>query len=138
MKRKYPNTPEGDQARKEARMQSQRAFRAANRERYSQEDRQRKFGLTPHEYNEMVASQGNRCAICKCHETATRKGKIKALAVDHDHKTGAIRGLLCADCNTGIGKLKESRSALIEAVRYLDRHSNEAVVVKFVPTKGVK
>ena len=55
--------------------------------------------------------------------TATRLGKVRALSVDHDHQTGKVRGLLCSDCNTGIGKLKEKRETFLSAIKYLDFHS---------------
>jgi len=46
-------------------------------------------------------------------------GKVKALAVDHCHQSGAVRGLLCADCNMGIGKLKEDPLVFQSAIQYL-------------------
>lgn len=51
------------------------------------------YGLGPGDYDELLARQGGRCAICRA------KPKSKRLAVDHDHKTGAVRGLLCSRCN---------------------------------------
>ena len=128
--RKYPNTPEGQAARKQVRATYQLAYRSANREKQSHKERYRRFGITEHEYNEMIAKQGNRCAICQEMETATRLGKVRALSVDHNHQTGMVRGLLCSDCNTGIGKLKENRKTLLSAVKYLDHHSDcEDVVI---------
>lgn len=78
------------------------------------------FDLSLSEYDKMLKSQGGVCAICNEPETHMRNGKTKALAVDHDHKTGKIRGLLCSDCNTGIGKLKDDPSVLRSAIRYLE------------------
>jgi hypothetical protein len=51
------------------------------------------YGLTPAQYDELLRRQGGRCAICRA------KPKSKRLAVDHDHKSGAVRGLLCSRCN---------------------------------------
>jgi hypothetical protein len=51
------------------------------------------YGLTADDYDELLARQGGRCAICRA------KPKSKRLAVDHDHKTGTVRGLLCSRCN---------------------------------------
>jgi hypothetical protein len=79
------------------------------------------FGISLHQYNEMLEAQNGVCAICNQPETHKRNGKLKALAVDHDHKTGVIRGLLCSDCNTGIGKLKDSRKILLSASKYLKK-----------------
>ena len=108
----------------------QESYREKNREVLSDKERERTFGITRYEYAKMFHSQNGVCAICSKPETATRNGKIKALAVDHDHKTGEVRGLLCSDCNTGIGKLKEDRSIFISAIRYLDKHSDKKEVVK--------
>jgi hypothetical protein len=71
-----------------------------------------KYGLTIEDYSKMVSAQGGACAIC---------GSVEKLAVDHDHKTGAVRGLLCYRCNTGIGFLKDSTSVLASAIRYLEK-----------------
>jgi hypothetical protein len=81
------------------------------------------FGLSLEEYQMMHDAQSGRCAICDSPESEARNGKVKMLAVDHCHKTGKIRGLLCSPCNQGIGKLKEDRNILLKAVEYLDKHS---------------
>ena len=97
-------------------------YREKNRQVLSDKERERCFGITRQEYAEMFHAQNGVCAICSQPETATRNGRIKALAVDHDHESGEIRGLLCSDCNTGIGKLKEDRDIMVSAIRYLDKH----------------
>lgn len=89
---------------------------------------QQKFDITLADYCRMVAAQDNKCGICGREETHTRAGKVKALAVDHDHSTGKIRGLLCAECNQMIGKAKENRETLLSAIRYLDKHSGRETV----------
>ena len=78
------------------------------------------YGLTQEDYTNMLATQNGVCAICKCAETAkSNAGYVKNLAVDHCHVTGKVRGLLCHDCNTGIGKLKDNISLLESAIKYL-------------------
>lgn len=104
----------------------QKEYREKNRQVLSDKERQRRFGITRHEYAELFHRQNGVCAICAKPETATRNGKVKALAVDHNHTTGKIRGLLCSDCNTGIGKLKDDRNVLLSAVKYLDEHLEES------------
>ena len=81
------------------------------------------FGLSLEQYQEMHDRQEGKCAICGQPETQLRDGKVKALAVDHCHSTGRIRGLLCCDCNQAIGKLKEDVEILQGAIRYLNSHN---------------
>jgi hypothetical protein len=83
---------------------------------------QRNFGIGLTDYIQMVVERGNKCDICGQPETQMRGGKVKALAVDHNHTTGAVRGLLCSDCNTGLGKLGDSVDRLKAAIAYLDSH----------------
>jgi hypothetical protein len=78
----------------------------------------RKFGITLEEYDLMLNSQNGVCAIC---QLTCDSGY--SLAVDHNHKTGKIRGLLCKNCNTAIGLLKENTDVMIKAVQYLKFYS---------------
>ena len=109
-----------------------RQYREKNRQVLRDKERERRFGITRHEYAELFHNQNGVCAICFQPENATRNGKIKALAVDHDHTSGKIRGLLCADCNMGIGKLKENKDNFLSAIKYLHEHKEQKdIVVKF-------
>ncbi len=74
------------------------------------------YGLTVENYNELLEKQNMCCAICK-RDTPT--GKWKRFCVDHCHKTGKVRGLLCNECNRGMGLLKDDPSLLIKAANYL-------------------
>ena len=74
--------------------------------------RRREYGLTEEEYNNMVLSQNNMCAICN-------KPSDRTLHIDHDHVTGKVRGLLCFNCNLGIGLLQEDLVVLNRAIEYL-------------------
>jgi len=80
-----------------------------------------KYGITDAIYSEMLSKQNNVCAIC--HEPEkTIDGptqKIKELAVDHCHDTGKVRGLLCANCNRGIGLLNHDEKIIKRAIEYL-------------------
>jgi hypothetical protein len=78
-----------------------------------------KFKMTVSDYEFLWDKQGGLCAICKRPERAKRDGVVKYLAIDHDHKTGKIRGLLCSACNSGIGQLQDDPFILAEAIRYL-------------------
>jgi hypothetical protein len=81
----------------------------------------RNFGITLDEYNSILLKQNSVCALCERPEVAidNRTGKIKNLSVDHDHKTGKVRGLLCHEYNTGIGKLQEDPLLLLKASKYV-------------------
>lgn len=94
----------------------------------SHDNRKRLFNLAPAEYAAKLHEQGGVCAICGNPEwtRANNGSQIKALAVDHDHRTGRIRGLLCANCNKGIGNLGDSADRLIAAARYLLEYSDTA------------
>lgn len=98
-----------------------RALYERHRERQLERYREKAYGVTPERYQEMVASQNGVCAICEQPETTRNKrGEVRQLAVDHDHETGAIRGLLCASCNCALGYMKDDQSRLLAAVRYLE------------------
>lgn len=80
----------------------------------------REYGITNEQYDAMFEDQQGRCAICG---TDKPTGKWKCFAVDHNHETGAVRALLCNECNRGIGLLKDSAELLRKAAEYLDSHS---------------
>jgi Autographiviridae endonuclease VII len=78
-----------------------------------------KYGLTPEQYDAMLAAQGGHCAICP----ATEPGGGRAyFDVDHDHVTGKARSLLCHKCNTGLGMFKDNARLLRAAATYLESH----------------
>ena len=83
----------------------------------------RNFGITLNDYNKMVEAQNGVCAICGQPETDMdgRSKKIRSLAVDHNHKTGKVRGLLCGKCNKAIGGLKDNIKTLESALNYLKK-----------------
>lgn len=79
------------------------------------------YGITLADYDRMAEQQGYKCAIC---ESTDAKSNGARFHVDHDHKTGKVRGLLCGPCNTGIGKFRDSTALLISAIEYLKDHSD--------------
>lgn len=78
-----------------------------------------KFGIDLDEYTDLLIKQDNKCAICKSDDT----GRIdhKYFHVDHDHKTGNVRGLLCSKCNSAIGLLNDDVGILKNAINYLNK-----------------
>lgn len=81
----------------------------------------RQYGISLEEYEEMFSSQGGKCKICFDYEKGIdpRTELPFNLAVDHDHKTGRIRGLLCANCNRAIGLFKDNPETILSAHNYL-------------------
>lgn len=75
----------------------------------------REYGITVQEYDALLAGQDGCCAICR------REPVDQLLAVDHDHETGVVRGLLCHRCNMGLGYFQDNIEQLLEAVAYLER-----------------
>jgi len=71
----------------------------------------RNYGITREEYHEMVEAQDNSCAICDVQMIQPQ--------VDHCHKTGRVRGLLCKHCNLGLGHFRDDPSTLATAIDYL-------------------
>lgn len=84
-------------------------------------DIERTYGITLNEYEKLYRSQNGMCAIC--HHPEPTKGRL-FLAVDHDHKTGRVRGLLCSKCNMALGSFGDSTEYLLSAVRYLRNANN--------------
>lgn len=91
-----------------------RRHRNAQKKRNHERMVARTYGLKPGEYERMYKEQGGVCAICR---RAT--GATKRLAVDHDHNTGLVRGLLCGPCNKLVGYFRNSPEAFDRAAAYL-------------------
>lgn len=72
----------------------------------------RRYGITAAEYDERKAAQGGLCALCRERE---------AEHVDHDHRTGEVRGLLCSCCNQGLGNFRDDARHLRAAAAYVER-----------------
>lgn len=83
-----------------------------------------KYGLSIEQYETLLNEQGGVCAICKRKETvvSNKKGGIDSLRVDHCHNSLQVRGLLCQNCNFGLGHFKDNIVFLKSAINYLDKH----------------
>jgi hypothetical protein len=81
------------------------------------------YGIPLAEYERLRARQHNACAICG-------RAPDGALRVDHDHRTGRVRGLLCNKCNIGLGLLGDDRESLTRAIAYLDSSSSTVAAEK--------
>ena len=77
----------------------------------------RTYGISKDKYTKMLSDQGNTCAICH-----NQFESNKDIHVDHDHKTGTIRGLLCFKCNVLLGNSKENIDTLNSAITYIKKY----------------
>ena len=82
----------------------------SNREGQRAAHRKWKYGITREEFNQLLLEQGGKCAVC---------GIQEKLFVDHDHHTMEVRGLLCGNCNTGIGMLGDTIAGVEMALEYM-------------------
>jgi len=85
---------------------------------------ERKYGISLDDYRALFEAQGGVCAICGLENTRKTEYADKAwsLAVDHDHTTGKVRGLLCSRCNWAIGLFSESPDVIENAAAYVRKH----------------
>jgi hypothetical protein len=106
---------------KRCKREARKAYRKANPEatklRDFKSDLKRHYGLTINDYNAMLEGQKHCCACCGQHSSNFKRG----LHVDHDHTTGLVRGLLCTECNPGIGYFQDSVERLEMAITYLTK-----------------
>lgn len=79
-----------------------------------------KYNITLDDYDNMYSSQDGLCAICGTDEPK-KNSKSYSFAVDHCHSTGAVRGLLCDQCNTGLGQFRDDPDLLRNAIQYLNK-----------------
>jgi hypothetical protein len=101
------------------RAKDQTSWRQRNPDKATDLQLQTKYGITLDDYNRLLIAQNGKCAICGSGVGGQRAGKSKRLAVDHCHSTGVVRGLLCEQCNTGLGKFRDDPEILQAAVKYL-------------------
>lgn len=82
----------------------------------------RMYGLSEKDYAALLTVQKGGCAICFSAPPVV--GRVKHLHVDHDHKTGGVRGLLCSRCNTALGLFEEDENRMLRAIAYLKDNSS--------------
>ena len=99
-----------------------KAWMLANPERVKINNRngwlKRNYGITIQDWESIFDAQGRRCPICKSVVPKTKHGWV----VDHNHKTGAVRNILCQPCNILVGLAEEDVAILRSAAEYLERH----------------
>lgn len=98
-----------------------KAAKLKDPEKYTRQRRQhslkRKYGISLDDYENLLAKQGGHCALCDKKPSDERYG---SLHVDHCHKTGRVRGLLCTNHNTALGTLGDDVEGLHRAINYLN------------------
>ena len=110
-------------ARERRRTPKRREYRAAYNETYRAKNgwrRWTRYSLTEDAWNALLETQSGKCAICQITLTGEYNGHSGNIHVDHSHATGAIRGLLCKNCNP---RVNDSRDWHLAAIAYLDYHS---------------
>lgn len=80
-----------------------------------------KYGISLEEYDILFQKQNGVCAICGKNKKEQRGKRNDCLSIDHDHKTGKIRGLLCSTCNWGLGQFRDDPLLLLKAIEYLKK-----------------
>lgn len=97
---------------------ARKAYREkAGKEKLKDQQLRTIFDISLEMYNIMLINQNDSCATCYRHKSIFNK----ALVVDHDHKTGKIRGLLCSDCNLSLGMVKDNVATLFNLGNYLEK-----------------
>jgi Autographiviridae endonuclease VII len=116
---------EWNQKNKDHIADKQRARVAADPDKYRAYFRnyhiKKTYGITTEQYEKMVSQRCGRCDICGREPNGTNHVE-QSLVIDHDHETGAIRGLLCNNCNSGMGILGDTVEHLEAALQYLKEH----------------
>ena len=114
IKEKYAKKPEAMRLRAER--------YEINRINRKSKSLQKLYNITIDEYEALRESQGGKCSICGISKPIMGRRGNKALAVDHCHTTGKVRGLLCVNCNTALGLFGEDMKTIKKAITYLEKN----------------
>jgi hypothetical protein len=106
---------------RKARQYAKKPETSEYRKKYMRQMGLKKYGLTIEDFERLLSGQNGRCLICE-DELELRTG---GAAVDHDHESGKVRGVLCRLCNVGIGHFREKPSLLRAAIEYLENEMTE-------------
>ena len=107
---KYNNTPE--------RKASMAEYYRNNKDKAVNRQMMVNYGITLSEYNQLLDKQKGLCYICESHHTS----QTRRLHIDHCHNSGKIRSLLCVNCNTALGLLKEDSNRVKKMIEYIEEH----------------
>jgi hypothetical protein len=93
-------------------------YREKNKAKYHNYHLVKKYGLTSADRDALLQSQNNGCAVCGSISPRNKYG----WQVDHCHRTGKVRGVLCHGCNLALGGARESKTILEQLIKYLEKH----------------
>ena len=123
----YWSTPTASVEHRSSKAAAMKEWRAArleaNEDYFRDAEYQKRYGVSLEWYNERLAEQDGKCAICRFPETTKIRGKLIRLAVDHCHDTGKARALLCKECNGALGQLHHDPVRIAAALAYVEHHS---------------
>lgn len=109
------------QNNKEVLREKAKIYRKNNEKREKERSREnliKAYGITPKDYNKIFEEQKGCCAICERHQTEFKK----KLSIDHNHNDGQVRGLLCHNCNVGLGNFKDDIELMKRGIDYLNKY----------------
>lgn len=97
------------------------AYRRRHPDRVKSSQLKNSFGITLEDYNKKLLDQQGGCGICGA--TTPGRTKVMHFAVDHNHTTGKVRGLLCTTCNTALGLIKEDLNIIDKMKKYIEKYN---------------
>lgn len=112
-------------AKRDSVLKRVRKYRKGNPDKIKHTKLMQTYGISFAEYNVILASQNGVCAVCEREERAIWRGQKTRLAVDHDHSTGAVRGLLCQKCNRALGLLEENVRHMARLIEYIEKFKSQ-------------
>ena len=115
-----PVTKKYRDANKNKRNEYLKEWSKKNPEKRRAQKYRHRYGIGILDYNEILKTQGERCAICKASSPGER---LKHFVVDHCHVSKEVRGLLCDNCNKGLGHFKDSANSMESAILYIKQNS---------------
>ncbi len=108
---------------KECKNKKVKEYRLENPEKIKENALKRNYGITLEYAEKMLKNQNYKCAICGEELFLVGSSKKLKAHVDHDHKTDKVRGLLCDNCNKGLGHFRDNTDYLLSAVSYLNKNT---------------
>lgn len=122
---------ESNPAARERALNRSRQFRLANPDRVRKQIKnayyKKNYGITYDEFLSMYEASGGHCTICGADIIHKGRNTHKRAVLDHCHKTGKIRGILCHMCNSSIGLMREDKELVMKVYKYLEFHDTKDV-----------